>query len=235
VQGWRITSDEELAMTNIRNEILAKLWFGRDPLGDAPVGLFQEDLQGWNSQHPYLGQAIERLSLRIIVEVGVWKGASTIFMASAAKARGIDSVVIAVDTWLGSAYLWRYGALDQLKMWHGTPMIYETFLANITSLAVADYVVPLRLDSLNAATVVADLKITADAIHIDAGHDYLSVRGDLHAWWPTLRAGGVLIGDDYFTDGTWPGVRLAVDEFFAAASVSVEHINGKFRVTKPWP
>jgi hypothetical protein len=36
-----------------------------------------------------------------------------------------------------------------------------------------------------------------DFIYVDARHDRLSVLEDLTAWWPLLRAGGVIAGHDY--------------------------------------
>jgi hypothetical protein len=73
--------------------------------------------------------------------------------------------------------------------------------------------------------------VIADVIHIDAGHDYRSVKTDLQIWWPLLRPGGILIGDDYITDdhNPWPGVRQAFDEAFGSA---LEHDGGKCRVRK---
>lgn len=43
-----------------------------------------------------------------------------------------------------------------------------------------------------------------DAVYVDGDHSLQAVRSDLAAWWPKLRAGGVLIGDDYL-DGRWWG------------------------------
>jgi len=76
-------------------------------------------------------------------------------------------------------------------------------------------------------------------LHIDAGHDYLSVMADLKAWWPQLNPGGVLIGDDYFKkpiigQGKWPEVRQAFDEFLAATPhTKFESGDGKCYVGKP--
>ncbi|MDA0653017.1 MAG: macrocin O-methyltransferase, partial [Proteobacteria bacterium] len=45
---------------------------------------------------------------------------------------------------------------------------------------------------------------------------YESSRHELDHLYPRLESGGVLIIDDY---GDWDGARLAVDEYFAQASV----------------
>nr|USU34236.1 class I SAM-dependent methyltransferase [Methylobacterium sp. OTU13CASTA1] len=71
-------------------------------------------------------------------------------------------------------------------------------------------------------------------IHIDAGHDYRAVMSDLEAWWPLVRPGGWVIGDDYVHDGHWPGVRQAFDEFYQRCGLfPFEHGGAKCRIQKP--
>ena len=36
-----------------------------------------------------------------------------------------------------------------------------------------------------------------DFICIDAGHEYENVARDLEVWWPKLKVGGMLAGDDF--------------------------------------
>ena len=49
-----------------------------------------------------------------------------------------------------------------------------------------------------------------DIVYIDGDHTYEGVLKDLAAWFPKVRRGGIICGDDI----GWPGVRRAVDEFF---------------------
>ena len=59
---------------------------------------------------------------------------------------------------------------------------------------------------------------SVDWIYIDGNHSYEFVKEDLNGWWPKLRSGGFLCGDDYI-DGKHQievlkfGVVQAVDEF----------------------
>nr|CAX84188.1 uncharacterized protein [uncultured bacterium] len=53
----------------------------------------------------------------------------------------------------------------------------------------------LRQDSLSAANLFADGSL--DYIYIDAMHTFEAVSADLHAWWPKLAEGGLLMGHDY--------------------------------------
>jgi hypothetical protein len=222
-----------------RQRILDQLFFGRDPLKDFPAHRFPTDLQGWHSQHLYLTRAITEARPTIVVEVGVWKGASVVTMAREMQRQKLDAVVIAIDTWLGSSehYLWEK-FLPDLDFEFGYPRLYHKFAANICNEGLQDIVVPLPLDSINGFQLLKEKGIRPDVLHIDAGHDYMSVMGDLKAWWPQLNPGGVLIGDDYFKSwlgkGKWPEVRQAFDEFFAAtAHTKFESGDGKCYVGKP--
>ena len=58
--------------------------------------------------------------------------------------------------------------------------------------------------------------------YLDAEHTYSGVRGDLEAWWPKLRRGGLFAGNDYHAGWVRPagyyfGTKDAVDEFFVRA------------------
>ena len=222
-----------------RQKILDQLFFGRDPLKDFPAHRFPTDLQGWHSQHPYLTRAIAEVKPKIVVEVGVWKGASVVTMAKEVQRQNLDTAIVAIDTWLGSSehYLWEKFIPD-LDFEFGYPRLYHKFAANICNEGLAEIVVPLPLDSINGFQLLKEKSIRPDVLHIDAGHDYMSVMGDLKAWWPQLTPGGVLIGDDYFKSwlgkGKWPEVRQAFDEFFAATPhTKFESGDGKCYVGKP--
>lgn len=79
--------------------------------------------------------------------------------------------------------------------------------------AMAPYgerVTVLKAPSRDGAKMVPDGSL--DAVLIDALHTYHACKEDILAWWPKLRPGGVMIGDDY---SEWfPGVQVAVEEIF---------------------
>jgi hypothetical protein len=119
-------------MTNVRDALLNKIWRGQDPFLNYPSRLYRQDQQGWGSAHHYLTDAIKRLRPSVVVEVGVWKGASVISLASKMKEMSLDGVVIAVGTWLGA---WDHWTSDEwfahLNISNGYPALYHTFAANI--------------------------------------------------------------------------------------------------------
>lgn len=222
-------------MNPTRQAVIDRIWRGQDPMQAFPRNLVEFDLQGWNSQHPYLLDGIVQVRPTVIVEIGVWKGGSTIFMADTLKRAKLPAVVIAVDTWLGSSEHWLVDQYFQsMSFLNGYPALYYKFISNVLRMEVEDHVVPLPLDSLNAAMLMRGAGITPAMIHIDGGHDYDSVTADLKAWWPVLAPGGMLVGDDYFEDGRWETVKAAFDDFFGPMGIrGIENINGKCRISKP--
>ena len=91
-----------------------------------------------------------------------------------------------------------------------------------------------------------------DWIYVDAGHTYEHVSRDVRTWWPKLRRGGMLSGDD-FADSldTFPtvgyhkghhwGVKSAVANFsrevgtpFFLTFADRSHTSNEFAKTPPW-
>ena len=42
---------------------------------------FAADHQGWNSRHPVFDEIISEFKPVVVIDVGVWKGASTLYLA----------------------------------------------------------------------------------------------------------------------------------------------------------
>ena len=219
-----------------RQDLIAALWHGRDPFADPPADLRPLDLQGWRSVHPYLAEAVSAFRPRVVVDIGTWKGASALYLARTMAEQGVDGTVIAVDTWLGAVDHWADESLfAELATEHGFPTLYRTFLANVVREGMTGRVLPLPLDSVNAAELLRLRGVAADVIHLDAGHEEASVAADLRAWWPVLRPGGLLIADDYDRlGGRFPGVTRAVDAFCAEQGVEGPWSQrGKCKFVKP--
>ena len=58
------------------------------------------------------------------------------------------------------------------------------------------------------------------SIHfIYASHDYTNVLADIKAWYPKIKFGGTMSGDDYCSG--WQGVVDAVDGYFGAGNTKL--------------
>lgn len=69
----------------------------------------------------------------------------------------------------------------------------------------------LREFSVEAASSFEDGQL--DFAYIDANHEPGEVYRDLEAWFPKVKEGGLIFGDDYRFD-IWPGLVRDVDRFF---------------------
>jgi len=91
--------------------------------------------QGWNGNHPSLQRLAAIPGSKIVVDVGVWKGQSTITLANAIKAAGIDGCVVAVDTFLGSP---EHLINRKFERAHGIPNQFQTFISNVIRAGVKE-------------------------------------------------------------------------------------------------
>lgn len=157
----------------------------------------------------------------VFVELGAWKGRSASFMGveiSNSRKR-IDFYV--VDHWRGS---------DE-PAHHADPdvragRLFEVFERNIAP--VKDYVRTIQGDSADSAQRFDDGSV--DFVYVDASHEYEGVKRDLNAWWPKLRPGGVLAGDDW----QFEGVARAVLEFAHKHGLSHRVLPGNPNDWKQW-
>jgi hypothetical protein len=144
----------------------------------------------------------------LIIEVGSWKGHSANFMADVCREMGLNTRIICVDTFLGSAEHWAHAHLNpDLHIRNGRPTILERFQGNTLARGNQDKVFPLPLDSSSAWGVLHWHQIKADLIFIDAGHEYRSVAQDIRIYRDLRREGGVLFGDDYNWEETGRAVH----------------------------
>ena len=68
-----------------------------------------------------------------------------------------------------------------------------------------------------------------DWVYIDADHSYDSVKEDLKHWYPQVKKGGFLCGDDYgWSHKLTRGPKPAVDEFVETHNLKIEIDGAQF-------
>lgn len=143
-----------------------------------------DDIEGWLSegQGRTLFDAAAASSGRgAIVEIGSWKGRSTVWLAAGAARAG--QRVYAIDPHRGSFE-------------DPTAFTLPQFLENVRRAGVADSIEPLVMTSSEAASILAG---PIELLFIDASHDYPDVKHDADLWFPKLIAGGTLMMHDVAT------------------------------------
>ena len=173
-------------------------------------------IQGWFDFHDIYSEMVAKLLelKRPLVEVGSWRGRSTVFLARTlkdSKAQRPFPPIYAVDTWEGTA---SDPAHALLMSELGIPLFNE-FMGNLKFNGVDELVFPIQRESLRAARHFKDGELAG--CFIDGDHSYDSVYADLEAWYPKVCAGGIFAGHDYF----WGEVSLALRHFCKGRNLTV--------------
>ena len=127
-----------------------------------------------------------------IIEVGCWEGKSTIALAKAV----FPEVLICNDTWLGNVQ----ESIVTGKT-HATELIlkerdvYKVFLDNMDLLTDGNYTVIKR----DCMEWLAEYSDPIKFIHIDASHEYESVKKTIDLVLPKMVKGGIICGDDFLS------------------------------------
>jgi len=218
---------------NLNHISVQSVYFRHDPYDQLAVRPL--DLQGWfNTNDEFWKRMVVLSQPRLAIEVGVWKGRSTAVIATELKTQMAGGLVLAVDTFTGAPEFWTNDNDPErgLEIVNGWPTVIWTFMSNMKQLGLAEYVVPLPLPSLQAAIWVRKHDLWIDLIHIDGAHEYQMLLLDIQAWWPMVRVGGVMVGDDYDLEH-WPEVVKVVNEFQAWTKLEL-HVDGvKWYFIKP--
>ena len=77
-----------------------------------------------------------------------------------------------------------------------------------------------RMRSTVAAQDFQDKSV--DFVFVDGDHRFEAVERDLMDWWPKIRSGGLLVGDDF----GWDGVQKAARRFFQSEGVAFFLLEG---------
>jgi SAM-dependent methyltransferase len=169
---------------------------------------FYEFIQGWSHYlEPWYKYIVPRLPNRPrVVEVGCWHGRSTACLAVELINCKQNFKLWAVDHWLGcnEGYYTQNQVLDDLA--HDRP--YQEFCKNLEP--VMDKIQVIRNTSVLASEQFEDNSL--DLVIIDDDHDKQAVLHSIAAWWPKVKLGGLLCGDDH--DACYPGVINAVRQIF---------------------
>jgi len=139
------------------------------------------------------------------LEIGCWEGRSTIAIANSV----FPEELICVDTWKGN--------IDE-----GEPLsqkmaqerdVFGQFLDNMIECTKGNFT-PFKTD---CHSYIKETTNIFKFVHIDACHDYESVKKTIVSLLPKIVIGGILCGDDYLTandqrEDLYGGVMRAVKE-----------------------
>lgn len=132
-----------------------------------------------------------------VVELGAWKGRSTLWLGSAVRDRG-DGPMHSIDTWQGTT---GEAVHRRLLRRYDADGLYREFVGNIEKAELGPYVRPWRMTTQQAAAKWEPTE-SIGLLFIDADHSYEAVKADFDAWSPFVAPGGFIVFDDV---PSWPG------------------------------
>jgi predicted O-methyltransferase YrrM len=141
-----------------------------------------------------------------IVEIGSFKGKSTVWIAEALRRRGAGERVAAVDPHENT------GKIEVVPA-YAEDSSYADFLNNISRTGLGDWVEPARKTSRAAA---GNWNEPIRLLFVDGSHRYEDVLLDLRLWEPWVDVGGVICMHDTRASGHRKGVRRAMNEYIVA-------------------
>ena len=141
----------------------------------------------WLARHA--AQVVERDPHAVVVEIGSWKGRSTIAMGVALRQAGCGRI-FAIDPHRGDPE-------------HPSDTMPE-FLRNLHAAGIAQVVEPIRAFSREPIDRFADGSV--QFMFLDGSHEYEEVSRDIAEWGSKLADGAEVA----FDDADWPGVNRAL-------------------------
>src|SRR4029079_14200850 len=116
-----------------------------------------------------------------------------------------------------------------LRISHGYPQLYYTFLANVLRAGMDDVITPLPTTSDNAAIILRSLGAQFDMVYVDAAHEYDAAKRDIENYYNLLADNGLLIVDDYMV---WEGPTRSANEAAKQHNIPLIGRWGKFIMSK---
>jgi hypothetical protein len=167
----------------------------------------------WITHAPFASWLMEVLRPRGVIELGTHYGFSCFVFAEAARRLGLDTSILALDSWVGDDQAGLYGE-----------EVYES-VAAISRSDYPDTVDLLRGWFSQSRPQVADR--SADLLHIDGRHGYEDVTEDYEQWRSTVRDGGIILFHDIAERVDGYGVWRLWEELSAKyPSFAFEHGHG---------
>ncbi len=155
-------------------------------------------VEGWCSpaKARALMAAVLDTSARACVEIGVFGGSSLVPVALALRELGHRGKVYGIDPWDTAAALDGMVAAANREWWSGVQMgkIKASCEAIICDFGLSQYV---ELIQARSEDVVGRFESESlDLLHVDGNHSERHSLGDVEAYLPKLRSGGIVFVDD---------------------------------------
>lgn len=167
-----------------------------------------DKIQGWfDFEDIYNRMAEEVLDREIIIELGVWKGKSLIYLADRLKQYAKWVPVIGIDAFDGRGW-GGFETIGRLDRQNGDMRtVYQQCMDNIEACGVGYRTKIIQADCIEAAGMFANESVRF--LFIDDTHESEHIKREIAAWLPKMQRPTFMAGHDYPGD-----IKAGVDAMF---------------------
>tara|TARA_R100000388_G_C7169622_1_gene123252 strand:- start:34 stop:672 length:639 start_codon:yes stop_codon:yes gene_type:complete len=171
------------------------------------------DIPGWFNMHDALMNLVRYCEDGDdIVEIGCFAGRSTRFLCDALELSGKHDVKVhVIDTFEGSGQ--EHATVNCNTM-------YDDFMRNLHDHIEAERVIVNvnKSDNQNILDFFDDKSVFG--VIVDGNHTYDAVKQDIINWWPKIKDGGIMVGDDVSLES----VKQAAFDGFAYHGINTYNV-----------
>ena len=213
-----MTVKNRIAVYSSRHYDSLRSIFSESLLHRCGIRKYWYDIDGWFTWRSAQAEAVNSFPEGSrFVEVGTFLGRSVCSLAELVEHSGKNIGVIGIDHCRGSGPEGSRGKdFHAPAVNNGGGTFASALHKNVRDCGFGERITLIISDSVAASRVFGDMSL--DWVHLDARHDYESVKADIEAWLPKVKTGGWLSGDDYNSE-KWPEVVRAVTDTLPGAKL----------------
>lgn len=182
-------------------------------------------IPGWFNYHEaYDKLATELPDKSVIVEIGSFMGRSTKYLATNFfNAEKLDVKIHSVDTFKGSS---EHATLKTKGDFS------SEFKENLKFFLNREMVIQHKGRSDDKAILDYFEDGSVDALMIDGAHELEAVEEDIINWYPKVKKGGVIFGDDFYLKSVQEGMKKGLNTVKEASYTTYSSQESVWYVTK---
>lgn len=156
------------------------------------------DVSAWAGHRNFAYDLVRFTRPDVIAELGTYYGTSLFAFAQAVKDFGLETRLIAVDTWRGDDHTGHFGE----EVYSIVRRTADEFFS--------EQDIELERELFDrAATKIDDRSV--DILHIDGFHSYKAVENDYNTWLPKLKPSGIVLFHDVAESTGFGSARFWAD------------------------
>ena len=177
------------------------------------------NIPGWFNMHDAYDQLLDNCEDGDeILEIGPFMGRSTSYLATNIINSEKKVHLYCLDTFEGSS--------EHANLKLGAKGFYDTFLQNCQEFIDKGIMTPIKSRSDDANTIRRFEDKHFQGIIVDAAHEYEAVKTDILNWWPKLKDGGSMVGDDMSLKSVQQAVKDTFGKSLCVDSSGIDYIQG---------